>query len=172
MIWGWGMPASLWYFSGTVLAFFNGVDLTEQTLPYFNDTLQAAIFLIMQHFLSAAMNKGFEIFEIFDLNERHAMNNMTLGLYFMDNLKTTLLLIVLGLPAFWLFMWLIEIGGNLFPLLILIFTVGVLVVYKYLYTNFIVFWFNDFQELPDDIPDLEFLRQEIDEMASKKGFPV
>lgn len=172
MIWGWGMPASLWYFSGSVLAFFNGVDLPEQTLPYFNDTLQAAIFLIMQHFLSAAMNKGFEIFEIFDLNERHAMNNMTLGLYFMDNLKSTLLLIVLGLPAFWLFMWLIEVGGSLFPILILIFTVGVLVVYKYLYTNFIVFWFNDFQELPDDIPGLLNLRQEIHDMAAKKGFPV
>ena len=46
MIWGWGMPASLWYFSGSFLAFFAGVDLTQQTLPYFNDTLQAAIFLI------------------------------------------------------------------------------------------------------------------------------
>ena len=172
MIWGWGMPASLWYFSGIVLANFNGVDLTEQTLPYFNDTLQGAIFLVMQHFLSAAMNKGFELFEIFDLNERQGMNNMSTGLYFMDNLKSTLLLIVLGLPAYWLFMWLIEIGGNIFPILILVFTVGVLFVYKYLYTNFIIFWFNDFQELPDDLPGLEGLRTEISEMASKKGFPV
>ncbi len=74
------------------------------------------------------MNKGFELFEIFDLNERQAMNNMTVGLYFMDNLKSTLLHIVLGLPAFWLFMWLIEIGGTIFPILILAFTIGVLVV--------------------------------------------
>jgi len=166
------MPASLWYFSGSVLAFLNGVNLTEQTLPYFNDTLQGAIFLILQHFLSAAMNKGFELFEIFDLNVRHAMNNMTLGLYFMDNLKNTLLLIVLGLPAFWLFMWLIEVGGSIFPILILVFTIGVMVVYKYLYTNFIVFWFNDFQELRDDIPGLPNLRQEIHDMAKVKGFPV
>jgi len=172
MIWGWGMPASLWYFSGSVLGFLNGVNLTEQTLPYFNDTLQGAIFLILQHFLSAAMNKGFELFEIFDLNVRHAMNNMTLGLYFMDNLKNTLLLIVLGLPAFWLFMWLIEVGGSIFPILILVFTIGVMVVYKYLYTNFIVFWFNDFQELRDDIPGLLDLRKEIHDMAKEKGFPV
>jgi CAAX prenyl protease N-terminal, five membrane helices len=137
MIWGWGMPASLWYFSGSVLAFFNGVDLTEETLPYFNDTLQGAIFLICQHVLSAAMNKGFEIFEIFDLNVRLAMNKMSIELYVLDNLKSTLLMIVLGLPAFWLFMWLIEIGGNLFFILLLVFTVGILVFYKYLYTNFI-----------------------------------
>jgi STE24 endopeptidase len=112
----------------------------------------------MQHFLSAAMNKGFELFEIFDLKERHAMNNMTLGLYFVDNLKSTLLLIVLGLPAFWLFMWLIEIGGQIFPILLLVFTLTALIGYKYLYTNFIIFWFNEFQELRDDLPGLENLR--------------
>jgi STE24 endopeptidase len=161
MIWGWGMPASLWYFSGSVLAFFNGVDLTEQALPYFNDTLQGAIFLIMQHFLSAAINKGFELYDIFDLNERHGMNNMSVSLYFLDNLKSTLLLIVLGLPAFWLFMWLIEIGGDLFFILLLVFSVGILVVYKYLYTNFIAPWFNKFEDLPEDLPGLPNLKKEI-----------
>jgi STE24 endopeptidase len=172
MIWGWGMPASLWYFSGSVLAFFNGVDLTEQTLPYFNDTLQGAIFLIMQHFLSAAINKGFELYDIFDLNERHGMNNMSVSLYFLDNLKSTLLLIVLGLPAFWLFMWLIEIGGDLFFILLLVFSVGILVVYKYLYTNFIAPWFNKFEDLPEELPGLPNLKKEIEEMAKSQNFPL
>ena len=166
------MPASLWYFSGSVLAFFNGVDLTEQTLPYFNDTLQGAMFLVMQYFLSLAMNKGFEIFEIFDLNERHGNNRMTISLYFMDNLKNTLLIIVLGLPAFWLFMFLIEIGGNLFFILLLVFTVGVLVVYKYLYTNFIAPWYNKFEELPPKIHGLPKLREDIEAMAKEKNFPL
>ena len=172
MIWGWGMPASLWYFSGSVLAYFNGVNLTEQTLPYFNDTLQGAIFLVMQHFLSAAMNKGFELFEIFDLNERHGMNKMEPALYLTDNLKSTLLLIVLGLPAYWLFMWLIEIGGDIFFILLLVFSVGILVVYKYLYTNFIAAWYNKFEELPEKINGLENLRKEILEMAEYQQFPV
>jgi STE24 endopeptidase len=172
MIWGWGMPASLWYFSGSVLAFFNGVDLTEQTLPYFNDTLQGAIFLVLQHFLSAAMNKGFELFEIFDIDARHDTNRMDIALYAMDNLKSTLLLMVLGLPAFWLFMWLIEIGGNVFFILLLVFTIGILVVYKYLYTNFIAPWFNKFEELPAEIPGLPGLRDEIEEMAKMKEFPL
>jgi CAAX prenyl protease N-terminal, five membrane helices len=172
MIWGWGMPASLWYFSGSVLAFFNGVNLTEQTLPYFNDTLQGAIFLVLQHFLSAAMNKGFELFEIFDVNQRHDENKMGLSLYVMDNLKSTLLLMVLGLPAYWLFMWLIEIGGDLFFILLLVFTIGVLVIYKYLYTNFIAPWFNKFDELPDKIPGLDNLKKEIEEMAKIHKFPL
>jgi hypothetical protein len=89
-----------------------------------------------------------------------------------DNLKSTLLLIVLGLPAFWLFMWLIEIGGNIFLISLFAFTITALIVYKYLYTNVIIFWFNDFQELPDDIPGLPNLRNEIQQMADSKGFPV
>jgi hypothetical protein len=47
MVWGWSMPASLWYFSGSVLAFFYNVDLSEQALPYFNDIGQGAVFLII-----------------------------------------------------------------------------------------------------------------------------
>ena len=90
----------------------------------------------------------------------------------MDNLKNTLLLIVLGLPAFWLFMYLIEIGGNLFFILLLVFTVGILVVYKYLYTNFIAPWFNKFEELPKHVHGLPKLREEIEEMAAEKNFPL
>lgn len=161
MIWGWGMPASLWYFSGSVLAYLNGVDLTEQILPYFNDTLQGAIFLIMQHFLSAAMNKGFELFEIFDIRERHGMNKMTIGLFAMDEVKNTGLLILLGLPGYWLFMFLIKIGGKVFYILILIFTICALVLWKYLNTNFIAPWFNKFEELPSKLPGLPGLREEI-----------
>jgi hypothetical protein len=81
MIWGWKMPASLWYFSGTFLTYLNGVNL-----PLNNDILQGTVFLFIKYFLSGAMNKGFEIFEIFDLNERNAKNRTTLGFYIKDNL--------------------------------------------------------------------------------------
>jgi hypothetical protein len=165
MIWGWGMPASLWYFSGTVLAYFSGVDLTEKTLPYFNDTLQGAIFLVMQLFLSAAMNKGFELFEINDLNKRYETNNMHQGLNIMKILTSTLIIIVLGLPIFWFFMWIIKISGSLFSIYFLVFSVGIKVINNYLD-------FDDDQELPDDLPGLEGLRTQISNMASKKGFPA
>ena len=159
------MPASLWYFSGSVLAFISGVDLTKQTLPYFNDTLQGAIFLVIQHFFSAALNKGFELFEIFDLNERHAMNRMTFGLYFKENFKETLLLFLLGLPLFCLFTYFLEIGGEVFPIIILVLSVGILVIFKHLYANIIAPRINKFEELPEDLPGLPGLRREICEMT-------
>ena len=111
------------------------------------------------------MNKGFELFEIFDLNERHGMNRMTIGLYFMEKLKSTLLIIVLGLPAFWLFMWLIDIGGNIIFIFLLLFTAEILFNYKYIYLYLIAPWYNKFEELPEDIPGLQDLRKEIFEMA-------
>jgi hypothetical protein len=95
MIWGWGMPASLWYFSGSVLAYLNGVDLTEQILPYFNDTLQGAIFLIMQHFLSAAMNKGFERKAWYEQNDNWPLRNGRSQKYWtVDTLRTAWILAV------------------------------------------------------------------------------
>lgn len=105
------------------------------------------------------MNNAFDLFEIFDLNERHDMNKMDIELYVSDELKNTALKIVLGLPAFWLFMFLIDIGGDLFYILLLIFTVGLLVIYKYLHTNIIAPWFNKFEELPNDIRGLPNLRK-------------
>jgi hypothetical protein len=53
------------------------------------------------------MNKGFEVFEEFDLSHRHGMSNMTMGLFLIDELKNTFLWLVLGLPAYWIFMLLI-----------------------------------------------------------------
>jgi hypothetical protein len=46
-------------------------------------------------------------------------------------------------------MWLIDIGGDVYFILLLVFTVGILVIYKYLHANFIASWFNKFEELPE-----------------------
>lgn len=100
------------------------------------------------------------------------MNKMTLGLYFTDLVKNQILLVVLGLPVYWLFMYLIKIGGEAFYILILVFTISVLVVYKYLQTNFIAPWFNKFEELPDVIPGLPDLKSKIYKMAKEKNFPL
>jgi hypothetical protein len=162
IIWGSSLPASLWYFSGSVLAFINGVDLTEQSLPYFNDTLQAMIFLIIYHFCSAAINKGFELFEIFDLKERHAMKNNTLDLYFKENLKNTTYFIFIGLPAFWLCMYLNEIGFGDFFIFLLVFLIRKNALKKYFFTNWFAHWFNKFEELPQNVPGFPNLRNEIE----------
>lgn len=118
------------------------------------------------------MNKGFELYEIFDLNERHGENNLSLSLFVIDNLKSTLLLIVPGLPLFCLFMFLIEIGGDFFLILLLILSVGLLVTYKFVYSNFICKWVNNFEELSENLPGLPNLRKEIQEMTDKINFPL
>jgi hypothetical protein len=58
-------------------------------------------------------------------------------------------------------MFFIDFGGQAFYILLLVLTIGFLVIYKYLYTNFIAPWFNKFEELPDDLPGLPNLREQI-----------
>lgn len=70
-------------------------------------------------------------------------------------------------------MYLLEIGGEIFPVIILVLTVGKFVLYKYLYQNFIAFKLNKFEELPEDIPpDLLNLRSGIFDLARSKIFHV
>jgi hypothetical protein len=97
------------------------------------------------------------------------MNSMTLGRYLKEKIIKTLLLIVVGLPIFWVSMYFLEIGGDIFPILILVSTIGIFVVYKYIHTNFIAHRVNKFEELPEEIPGLPNLRKEIYQMAEMKN---
>ncbi len=87
------------------------------------------------------------MFIIFDLNERHKFNKMDLSLYFKDEIKNVLLWIVFGAPAFYLIMWVIEWGGELFFLYLLILTISFIFIYKYLYINLIGPMFNKYESL-------------------------
>jgi hypothetical protein len=62
---------------------------------------------------------------------------------------------VLGGPAFYLIMKVIEWGGDLFFLWLLILSVSFIFIYKYLYINFIGPMFNKYDRLdPDKYKDL------------------
>jgi hypothetical protein len=65
------------------------------------------------------------------------MSNISFGLFILDEVKNTFLWLVLGLPAYYVFMLLIEWGGSAFYILLLIFTIGITVIWRYLHTNII-----------------------------------
>jgi STE24 endopeptidase len=106
------------------------------------------VFLIIYHFTSKVFTAGWELFTTFDLNERHGFNKQkNLSLFISDFIKTTVLWIVLGGPAFYLVMKVIEWGGDLFFLWLLILSVSFIFIYKYLYINFIGPMFNKYESL-------------------------
>ena len=129
------------------------------------------VFLIIYHFTSKVFTAGWELFTIFDLNERHGFNKQKdLGLFISDFIKTTVLWIVLGGPAFYLIMVVVEWGGDLFFLWLLILSVSFIFIYKYLYINFIGPMFNKYESLSKE--KYGKLNDDIKCLCSDSKFPV
>jgi len=71
------------------------------------DIWQGLLFLIILTAYNIVRGTGFDIYHIFVIKERHGFNKSTLGLYWSDFIKKQLLLLLFGLPIYWLFMKLI-----------------------------------------------------------------
>jgi STE24 endopeptidase len=87
---------------------------------------------------------GWELFEIFDIKERHGFNKMDLKLYVTDNIKNNFLWILLGTPAFYLIMLIIEWGGDLLYIWLTGLILGYIIIFKYLFINFIAPMYNKY----------------------------
>jgi len=72
---------------------------------------------------------------------------MDMKLFTSDEIKSFVLLVVLGGPIFYVIMLVIEWGGDLFFIWLLIVTLLILVVFKHLYLNFIMPCFNKLTEM-------------------------
>jgi STE24 endopeptidase len=131
-IWGTYVPSHLWWISGEILG-------SKAT-----DTKQALIYLIFVHFYRMANTAGWDLYFALDIKQRHGLNKLTPRTYIMDQIKLTFLWGILGAPAFCLFMWVIELGGKIFPVYLVLLSVGLMVLYSLLYLPFIAPLFNTF----------------------------
>lgn len=168
MIWGWKMPASLWYMCESWLGFIAGIDPRAQPeYPYFSDVLQAMMFLFIYQFASKAFTIGWELFESFDVKERHGFNKMTMDLYIKDEVKSIILWTIFGAPAFWLIMLVIEWGGDLLFLWLLILSISFIFIFKYLYINIIGPMYNKYEPIKEGS-----LKEELKCLCRDAGFPI
>jgi len=81
-----------------------------------------------------------------------------------------LLWLVFGTPAFFLIMFVIEWGGDLVPLLMLIVSVSFMFIYKYLYINIIGPMYNKYENLTEEKHSK--LRSQIQCLCKDVGFPI
>jgi STE24 endopeptidase len=72
---------------------------------------------------------------------------MDMKLFVNDEIKYLLFMLVFGSPIFYIIMLVIEWGGDLFFIWLLVATLLIIVVFKYLYLNIIMPSFNKFVEL-------------------------
>lgn len=84
----------------------------------------------------------------FVINERHKMNKMTLSTFVGDEVKSTLLTIIIGAPVLAIFIKIMEWGGKLFYIYMFIFVVIFVFIMMWIVPNFIMPLFNKYEELP------------------------
>ena len=103
----------------------------------------------------------------FVINERHKMNKMTLSTFVGDEVKSTLLTIIIGAPVLAIFIKIMEWGGELFYIYMFIFVVIFVFIMMWIVPNFIMPLFNKYEELPQGE-----LKSAIEKLASDQKFPL
>jgi STE24 endopeptidase len=90
-----------------------------------------------------------DIYEHFVIKENHGFNKMTIDLFLADKAKTSFLLMLIGVPMFYMFMYLIEWGGAHFYLYLFAFFIVFTLLFINIMPNWIMPLFNKYDELKD-----------------------
>ena len=132
------------------------------------------MFLLMHHFLSLAMTVSWDMYRIFDLNERHDVNKMTRGLFIKDQAISTALWMTAGALAYYIFMEIIELGGPHFYVYLLVFSISLIVLFRIVYLRYIAPLFNKYTTLEEyegyDPVKKEELTEGLNRLSERSGF--
>ena len=124
------------------------------------------LLLVMGFMLvSGVVNLPVSYYQTFKVEQHFGFNNMTLGLWLGDLVKSAALGLVLGLPLVGAILWLMQSGGNQWWLMAWALLVGYQLFVMWLAPNYIMPLFNKFQPLED--PPLQ---KRVDALMQRTGF--
>lgn len=115
--------------------------------------------------ISGAIDLPLDYYRQFVLEQRFGFNKMSVGLFFSDLIKTTLLGAAIGLPLVWVVLKLMEKSGNLWWLYAWLVWSAFQLAMLVLFPTVIAPLFNKFTPLEDDS-----LRQRIENLMRRVGF--
>lgn len=133
--------------------------LTANTLSY--GVAVIAAFSV----ISSIISMPFSIYSTFGIEQKFGFNKITVKLFIIDLIKTTLLSCILGIPFLYLVLWLMAIMGNFWWLWVWGAFVAFNILMLLIYPTFIAPIFNKFTPLADID-----LKQRIDNLLVKCGF--
>lgn len=136
---------------------FFKVNIKDYTLK------QVVIFAYFQN-LNILLSQPFELYSTFKIEQKYGFNKMTLGLFFNDLIKTTVVTNVFVLPVIYIVISLI-IRFTDFYLIVFLITSAFQLVMMVAYPVYIQPLFNKFEDLEENE-----LREKIVELAKKVGF--
>ena len=116
-------------------------------------------------FISSVIDLPFEYYKQFVLEEKFGFNKMTLGLFFGDMIKGTLLGAAIGLPLIWVMLTLMDKSGAIWWLYAWLVWSGFQLLMMLIFPTWIAPLFNKFTPLNDDS-----LRSRIEGLMQRVGF--
>ena len=115
--------------------------------------------------ISSILDLPFSLYHTFVIEERFGFNKTTLATWFVDMLKTALLMIVLGAPLLAAILWLMNQAGEYWWVYAWMLWMGFSLTMIWAYPAFIAPLFNKFSQLEN-----ASLRARIDDLLSRCGF--
>ncbi|EKX52526.1 hypothetical protein GUITHDRAFT_161213 [Guillardia theta CCMP2712] len=132
-----------------------------------NEIWQSVSFCIVLYAKSIIESAPLDLYQTFVIEERHGFNKQTLSLWFMDQVKTFFLVVVLLFPAVAGGIHIIIWGGKDFWFYIWSFCLVLVLVFQTIYPQVIQPLFNTFTPLKDGS-----LKSAIEDLARAHNFPL
>ncbi|KAG7397411.1 CAAX prenyl protease 1 [Phytophthora boehmeriae] len=132
-----------------------------------NEIYRALMLLTLTTVRDTLVGIPFGLYSTFVVEARHGFNKQTLGLFFMDKIKSFLLFIVIGFPVTAALIYVIRWGGEYFYMYVWAFLFVFSVLMMTLYPVLIMPLFNKFTPL-----EKGELRTRIEALAASLNFPL
>jgi len=150
------------FFWGRSIEFVKLCGLTAE-----HETVISLVFLNSYTIFQTIIGQPWDLYYKFVIEERHGFNKMTLGLYALDWVKSTLLGVVISAPILSAVIWVVRSTGERFYIYMWLTFAGIQLIMLTLYPTLIAPLFNKFDPLPDGE-----LRTKIEALAAKLEFPL
>ncbi|KAF0705819.1 hypothetical protein AaE_014367 [Aphanomyces astaci] len=156
-----GYMPFVWQTSRRVLASWGYYD------PMANEIPLSLVFVTLTAARDMLLSLPFDLYATFVVEERHGFNKQSLGLFFLDKVKSTLLTVAIGFPVLSAVLWIVRWGGDLFVVYVWAFTFVVTLVLMTIVPTWIMPLFNSFNSLESGS-----LRDAIEALAASVAFPL
>ncbi|MGB0723010.1 MAG: M48 family metallopeptidase [Gammaproteobacteria bacterium] len=165
---GFGRITLLWTLVVTLAwTLGGGLQLLDDAVRSFelSPVLTGTAVLVAFVIIGGLIELPFEYWQTFRIEQRFGFNRSTVGLFFLDKIKGTLVALVLGLPLAWIVVYLMESAGSLWWLWVWAVWFGFSLFLSWAWPAFIAPLFNTFSPLSD-----ESLKTRIDALLERCGF--
>lgn len=155
---------TLWLLLWTIGGGLNLVDHWWSDLGY-SALLTGIAFIFSLSLISSILNLPFSLYQTFVIEERFGFNQTTVRTWFIDLVKTTVLMVVIGVPLLAAILWLMNEAGDNWWIYAWLLWMGFSLTMIWAYPAFIAPIFNKFSQLED-----ASLKTRIEALLSRCGF--